>query len=288
MKKYILLFLISTFLINGCVAGGPAKKPLPPQPRQLAKEPSEAALPWEKETNFKQAQSAAKAFKLMAIYKATLPDPILYERYNISLAADYLKGAVVNPGEVFSLNNRLGRRTPERGFKLGPMYKNGKIDQTVGGGVCKIASVIFNTAVLANQEIVERHPHSMTVPYVPAGQDATISFNSKDFKFKNISGHPILIWSQNTGGTLSIAFYGSVKPPRVVWTHQTLKTEEPATQYEKDPKLPKGKQEIVFPGIKGESVHSWIIITDHQGKKLTKDQGVITYRSSPKIIATGE
>jgi vancomycin resistance protein YoaR len=292
------LVLLALF-ISGCAVESPAKKPAQGkdavQQQGVTNKPASdtgngkngSNLPWEKDVKFVEVKKEAGTKVLMASYQATLPDPILYERHNISQAADYLCGAVVKPGEVFSLNTRIGWRSAERGFKLGPMYSGGRIVSTVGGGVCKIASVMYNVAILANQEIIERHPHSMTVPYVPPGQDATISYGTKDFKFRNNTNGPILIWSKNIDGTLYMAFYGVAKPPRVSWVHKTLSTAETWTEYVNDASQPKGTEKVIHEGSQGITVHSWIVIED-SSKKETKDLGISAYSPVPRILAKGQ
>lgn len=290
MRLKVIAALLLVFLFTGCATGSPIKKsgsqPGVKTDKDAAREQSTAvSLPWDKAPEFLAAQKEAGTPVLMASYQATLPDPILEERYNISLAADYLRGAVVQPGEIFSLNVRVGPRSAERGFRPGPMYSGNRVLPTTGGGVCKIASVIYNVAILANQEIVERHAHSMTVPYVPPGQDATISYGTKDFKFRNTTGAPILIWSKNTGGTLYMAFYGRKKPPEVRWKHKVLSKTATWTEYVYDGTLPKGKEKEVYHGSEGISVHSWIIITEPDGKKETKNLGISAYYPGPRIVA---
>ncbi len=294
----ILPVVLLALFIFGCAAGRPEKKPV--QVKDTAQQQSDTKiptkdtgneknginLPWEKDREFIKAKREAGTPLLMASYQATLPDPILYERHNISRAADYLRGAVVKPGEVFSLNARIGWRSVERGFKPGPMYSGGRIVSTVGGGVCKIASVMYNVAILANQEIIERHPHSMTVPYVPPGQDATISYGTKDFKFRNNTNGPILIWAKNIDGTLYMAFYGVTKPPRVSWVHKTLSQSETWTEYVSEATLPKGAEKVIHEGSQGITVHSWILI-EKNSKEETKDLGISAYAPGPRIIARG-
>lgn len=299
--KAVSVLVVVMFIIS-CSAGSPARKPGTNQGKDRGSSQSSGPgaagkqgaaverearenLPWQNDSEFIRARTKNNTPVLMASYKATLPDPILYERHNISRAADLLSGAVVKPGAVFSLNGRIGWRSAQRGFKPGPMYSGGRIVSTVGGGVCKIASVIYNAAILADQEIIERYPHSMTVPYVPPGQDATISYGTKDFKFRNKTGSPILIWAKNTGGTLYIAFYGTVKPPRVRWIHKTLRESDTRTEYVNDPTLPQGAERVIFEGSKGITVHSWVVISSQDGREVTKDLGIDTYDPSPRVIA---
>ncbi len=115
---------------------------------------------------------------------------------NISTAAEDLNHTVLEPGEIFSFNETLGRRTEEKGYEEAPIMVQGKKDTGTGGGICQISSTLYNAALSADMKIVERHRHSKAVPYVPEGKDATVVYGSKDLKFKNIKDYPveILIW----------------------------------------------------------------------------------------------
>ena len=76
----------------------------------------------------------------------------------------------------------------------------------VGGGVCQVASTMFNAALLANFKIVERHQHSQRVTYCPLGRDAAIYWGSEDFKFKNNTSYPIKIVMSCSGGTIKCTY----------------------------------------------------------------------------------
>lgn len=288
MKKIITILLAIIMLVmSGCLQ----KSSLPKEKKKAALPQHveiEEPLPWDEKPKFVRAQREAGTPLLIASYHASLPDPILEERYNISLGAEYVKGIQVRAQEIFSLNKRLGRRTSQRGFRAGPMYQGNKVVPSIGGGVCKIASVMYNVAILANQKIVERHHHSMTVPYVPPGQDATISWNARDFKFKNVTGGPILIWSEAIGETLYIAFYGITKPPKVTWEHKILQRTKLVTEYIHDPSLPSGTKKIVAEGSEGIVVHSWVVVNYPDGNRERKDLGISTYRAAPRMIAVGK
>lgn len=286
-RNAVTTLLAMSLLVTGCNDVKGELKPDKKIMQNIEHTNSKINLPWEKDPEFTKTINEHNVTVMMAAYQATLPDPILNERENIALAAEYLKGAVVEPGETFSLNKRLGWRSADRGFKPGPMYSGGRIVSTIGGGVCKIASVLYNVAVLADQKIIERHPHSMTVPYVPPGQDATISYGTKDFKFKNTTEGPIVIWSQNTGGTLYIAFYSRSQPPHVRWIHNVLRESKTWTEYTWDSSIPKGEKKVIHHGSKGISVRSWVIVTTPDGKENIRDMGISAYRPCPEIIAKG-
>lgn len=296
MKVKYASIILSCFLVFGCSEQSVEKKPIPKQVpiKKINQSTSHRQIPvrsvqqdpWQNDSQLSRDKVRYGTPVLMSKFEATLPDPIMAERDNIALAARYLSGAVVLPGEVFSLNNRLGRRTAERGFKMGPMYQGNILSYTTGGGICKVASVLYNAAVLSNLTIVERHPHSMTVPYVPPGQDATLNYGTKDVRFKNTTSGPILIWSKSIGDTLHIAFFGVEKPPAVRWNHEVLARFPNRTEYVDDPNLPRGKEEVVFEGAEGITVHSWVDVKI-QGNWERKDFGVDKYMTGARRIKRG-
>ncbi|NLX77754.1 MAG: VanW family protein [Clostridiaceae bacterium] len=112
---------------------------------------------------------------------------------NIKLAAEDLDKTVIEPGEVFSFNETVGRRTREKGYEEAPIFVDGEKSKGVGGGVCQVSTTLYNAALEADLEIVERHRHSRKVSYVPEGKDAAVVYNSKDLRFKNTRDYPIEI-----------------------------------------------------------------------------------------------
>lgn len=155
------------------------------------------------------------------------------------------------------------------------MYVGSRVVPTEGGGVCKIASVLYNVVVLSNLQVVERHPHSMTVPYVPPRQDATVAYGACDFRFKNTSSGPILIWAEMEGDTLYIAFYGRERPPRVTWHHEVLSRSKFWTEVRYNSLLPPGTEREIVPGQEGVTVRSWLTIETGDGRIIRRDLGVV-------------
>lgn len=241
-------------------------------------------VPWEHDDKFKSAQEKNDAFKLLAAYRTVLRDPLPGEEYNVHLAARLLAGTVVKPGEVFSQNLRIGPYTESRGFQKGPTYNGSQLTTTVGGGVCKIASALYNVTILSNLPVIERHSHSMPVPYVPYGQDATVMYGAKDFKFKNGYSFPILIWAQGVDNILYIGFYGKIKPSKVQWHHETLKVDQAPKVYKRNTNLPIGKEKLVHEGMDGTVVKSWVTIESSDGTTTVRELGKSYYSPMPHIF----
>lgn len=244
-------------------------------------------LPWENNANFQQVMAKYENLILMAKYKATLHDPLPGEIYNVALAANKLAGTTVPPGNTFSQNRELGPYTNAKGYRAGPMYKGTKIVEATGGGVCKISSLLYNLSVLCNLPIIERNCHSMTVPYVPAGQDATVCYGVKDFRFMNNTEDSLIIWAEVVDNSLYMAFYGQQEPPNVAWHHETLKHIKYWTIYKQNNQLPEGEQKIVIPGQDGYIVKSWVTVEYPDGKTETKSRGKSYYNALPEVIEKG-
>jgi vancomycin resistance protein YoaR len=131
-------------------------------------------------------------------------------------AIDLIDGSVVAPGAIFSINQTVGERTAERGFGIGHVFINGKMEKQLGGGMCQVATTLFNAAMLADLKIVERHQHVRTVPYVSPGRDSTVYWGQKDFKLQNDTDTPIYISYKTTRTHAIVTLFGKGVPGRKV------------------------------------------------------------------------
>lgn len=252
----------------------------------LSSEPT-TYVPWDGNENFLNCQTKYGTPLMMAAYRTVLRDPLPGEEENVHLAARMLAGTIVKPGEIFSQNQKIGPYTQSRGFQKGPTYSGSKLITTIGGGVCKIASTLYNVTVLSNLPVVERYAHSMPVPYVPYGQDATVSYGSRDIKFKNDTDSPILIWAQGVDNILYIAFYGTKKPPKVEWHHEMLKVIKTDRIYRINLALPPGSEKLILEGMDGAIVKSWVTIESTDGNVTTKQLRTSYYNPMPYIFEKG-
>ncbi|HQA49207.1 MAG: VanW family protein [Syntrophomonadaceae bacterium] len=130
---------------------------------------------------------------------------------NIALAATALDNTVVWPDQVFSFNEIVGPRTPERGYLPAPVILMGANNYDYGGGVCQVSSTVYNAALAAELEIIERHPHSKPVHYVPANRDAAVAYGGYDLRIRNHTGSPIIIKSHVSEGRVWVSILGEEK-----------------------------------------------------------------------------
>lgn len=309
--KLITVILVTFFLGVSLVCAGSettmvstswwdtAKKSLVEKPRPDPKDhaiykkfpgmdkPYTGSLPWEQDPDFQAALREHGTPVLMAAYKAVLPVPVEAEGHNIKLAADQLAGTVVAPGETFSQNETLGPYTEEKGYRSGPTYAGNRHITTVGGGVCKIASMLYNVVTFGDLPVTRRDCHSMTVPYVPPGQDATVYYGARDFRFQNDTDGPVMIWSRRVDKILYMALYGQQKPPPVTWHHEIKKKINFTTEYRYNSALPPGTEKVTAPGQDGYIVRSWVTLEMPDGKVVTKKKYPSWYNASPRIIERG-
>lgn len=127
---------------------------------------------------------------------------------NLRLAASKIDGTVLMPGEIFSYNKVVGKRTIAAGYKEAAIYQDGAVVDGLGGGICQISTTLYNAAIDAGMLIEERRNHMFVPTYAQAGTDATVVWGSTDFKFENRRAYPIKIEADVSGGTARIKIYG--------------------------------------------------------------------------------
>ncbi len=179
---------------------------------------------------------------------------------NLKIAANKINGTVLMPGEEFSYNEVVGKRTIEEGYTNAKMYENGQVIDGLAGGICQISSTLYNAVLLANLEITERRNHSYTSSYVPAGRDATVVYGRQDFKFKNSRTYPIKIEANVANGIAEFKIHGIKEDVEyeikiIPVTTQTIPYE---TEYIPDPALAPGQQVVKQTGHSGYKVTTYI------------------------------
>lgn len=128
---------------------------------------------------------------------------------NLRLACEAINGMILYPGDVFSYNDALGERTLARGYKLGPSYAGNKTVMTPGGGICQVSSALYYCVLMSELDVLVRENHSFAPSYVPLGMDATVSWGSIDFRFRNSTDYPIRIEATASGGTTTVTLIGT-------------------------------------------------------------------------------
>ena len=179
---------------------------------------------------------------------------------NVRLAAEALNGTIVQPGEEFSFNQVIGPRTEEKGYQAAAAYNSGEVVQEVGGGVCQIATTLYDASLYAELEITQRQNHSMSVSYVKPSMDAAIAGTYKDIKVTNPYDTPIYIEAGTSGKTLTFTIYGKETRPAnrtIQYVSETLSVTDPGETVVQDASLAPGARVRVQAGHKGIRSRLW-------------------------------
>ncbi len=213
---------------------------------------------------------------------------------NMKNGMEHINGTVVYPGETFSANALLEPWTADNGWYEAGTYVNGKVENSLGGGICQVSTTLYNAVLLSELEVVERHPHSMNVDYVDLAADAALAGTWKDLKFANNTDVPVYIEGvYDDSGKLTFTLYGKETrdPGRsVVYVSETLSTNYPEEVVTNDPSKPAGYRMVTVRGHVGYTAKLWKEV--YQNDKLV-DRTLVntsTYQSTPiyVIYGTGE
>ena len=221
---------------------------------------------------------------------STIFDPSNKNRSNnLNISAEKIDGTIIMPGETFSYNQTVGERTIAAGYKEAGAYAGGKVVQDVGGGICQTSSTLYNAALLANLEIVDRSNHQFLTSYVDASRDATVAWGSIDFQFKNTRTYPIKIEASAQNGVCEMTIYGikEDKEYEVVIESEVLSYIPFTTKYENDDSLEEGEEVVEQSGYTGCTSEAYKILKLN-GKVVSKTLlSKDTYDPMTRIIRRG-
>jgi len=142
--------------------------------------------------------------------------------HNIKLASYKVDNKIVEEGGTFSLLEALGDITEEKGYKEARVIIAGELVPQYGGGVCQIATTLYNAALLADLKILERRNHAIYFSIYPLGTDAMIYAGESDLKIKNNTGNPILIKSYANDRGLTFKILGPKQNKEVTFSKPTI------------------------------------------------------------------
>jgi len=207
--------------------------------------------------------------------------------HNIQTLANSLDGNIVAPNETFSFNGTIGPRTAAKGYREAPAIINGELVPSLGGGVCQVATTLFNVIFFGGYEVVERHNHSFFISHYPTGRDATVSWDGPDLKFKNNTSAYVLIKTRTTSGSITISFYSTNQNIKVEYTTSGPSNYKSApTKRVDDPTLAKGVTKVEERGIAGRDVSVYRIVYKN-GKVAKKDTFFSRYPPGKSVVRIG-
>ena len=208
---------------------------------------------------------------------------------NVELAASKINGIILMPDEEFSYNNAVGKRTSANGFKEAPVFENGETVQGMGGGVCQVSSTLYSAVLYADLPVLERKSHSLTVSYVPKGQDATVAYGSIDFRFKNNTKGPIKISAKTGGKVIEISIWGAKpeKEKKVEVISTVVGTTAPTVEEITDPNMKLGERKVISNGKTGYTVNTVRKVYENGKEVKSEKMPASKYKMVPTKVAVG-
>ncbi|MEW6725287.1 MAG: VanW family protein [Bacillota bacterium] len=177
--------------------------------------------------------------------------------HNVYLGAKLLNGTVVPPGGEFSFNRAVGERTEAAGFRTALEIVNQEFVPGIGGGICQVASTVYNAALEAGMEIIERANHSRPVKYVPLGRDATVVHGYLDLRFRNPYDQPVVVLAYADESYLEVRLLGQAARYRYEIQRTDEERIDPPIIERPDPGLAPGQVVVDREGRPGYRVTIW-------------------------------
>lgn len=211
---------------------------------------------------------------------------------NLANGARLINNTVLYPGEVFSGYEHLAPFTVANGYYEAGAYSQGKVIDSIGGGACQVTTTLYNAALYAELEIVERQPHSMTISYVDLSRDAAIAGTYKDLKFKNNTDTPILIEATTRDRRITFNIWGNetrdTKNRKIDFVTVVLsETPPPPDVIEKDPTKPTTYQKVTQAAHTGYKAELYKVVYEN-GKEVSRTLiNKSSYAAEPRYVTIG-
>jgi vancomycin resistance protein YoaR len=209
---------------------------------------------------------------------------------NMENGVELLNGITICQGETISVNSFLEPWTESNGWKMAGTYVNGQVEDSLGGGICQVSTTLYNAVLLAELDVVERYPHSMSVGYVPLSMDAALAGTWKDLKIRNNTDTPIYIEGIYSSGKITFNIYGVETRPSnrtIEYKSETLSTVASTEVVTKNPDLPEGYRAVTssgHTGYKARLLKRVYIDGVLQSEEVVNNS---TYSSSPTYVTVG-
>ena len=155
------------------------------------------------------AEELAKVTDLLGSFTTSFSSSGADRSANVSNGCRLIDGSTLYPGQEFSTYEAVAPFTQQNGYYMAGSYLNGKVVDSLGGGICQVSTTLYNAVLRAELEVTQRYNHSMIVTYVDPSADAAIAESSgKDFRFVNNLDVPIYIEGIIEGKRITFNIYG--------------------------------------------------------------------------------
>jgi vancomycin resistance protein YoaR len=207
--------------------------------------------------------------------------------HNVARAGQLISGTLLAPGEEFDFNTIVGARTEAHGFQTAPAIIAGKLEDTLGGGICQVSTTLFNAVFFAGLDVTARTNHSIYISHYPKGRDATVSWGGPEFRFRNDTANWIMIKAASGARSLTFVLYGTSAHRKVTYTTSDFYGITPPTVKRVNTnQLLVGDAQVADDGQTGRKCK--VVRTVVQGgKTIHNDTFVSSYPMRPRLIEVG-
>lgn len=172
------------------------------------------------------AEELSAYTRLRARFTTSYSTSTASRAHNIALAMSKINGTTLMPGQTFSFNNIVGKRTTANGFESAKIIMDGEYTEGVGGGVCQASTTVYNAALMAGMRITAVNRHTLVPTYVDPSFDAMVNGSGSDLKFINTGDGPVFVRTYAKGGTAVAEIYSSQLPYKLSLRSETVSVGE--------------------------------------------------------------
>ena len=208
--------------------------------------------------------------------------------HNIELVSQILDNSVCKSGETWSYNNTTGDCNEEKGFLGAGAIINGEYTDSVGGGICQVATTVFDAVYESGLPVEERHNHSLYIASYPAGRDAAVSYPDLDLVWRNDTASDVLVKVSTQVGSVTATLYG-VDPGYQVTTEtgQWEAGKKYSTTTKVDDTLAPGTSYVKTRGTDGSTIEVTRTVKDVNGNIVRQDLFASVYDPINEVILKG-
>lgn len=210
-------------------------------------------------------------------------------RHNIHLAADLLDNSIAPAlGGIWSFSGTMGQANEEAGFKGAHAISSGEYVDAIGGGICQVATTVFNAVFEAGYPVVQRRNHSLYISSYPTGRDAAIAYPDLDLKWENDGSSDVLLRTRYTDSSITVTLYG-IDPGYVVssQTGDWAKGDPYKTRTKVDESESPGTRYVKTKGADGRSVTVHRTVRDRAGNVIHEEDFTSYYAPIDEVVVVG-
>lgn len=207
---------------------------------------------------------------------------------NIHVAADALDDSICKAGETWSFLALSGETTPDKGYQDAGAIIGGEYSDAIGGGICQVATTVFNAVYDAGYPIERRYNHSLYIASYPEGRDAAIAYPDMDLIWRNDTESDVLLVMSYTNSSVTATLYGVDPGYEVTTEYGEWQEGEPyRTIIRQDSDYPVGEEFVESSGADGRSITIVRTVKDRNGNIIQEKEFHSNYNPKNKVVVQG-